>query len=97
MVKKFTTDPSLTIVKTPIHHADQLEHSCAIKQLVHRIALNISPRINYDHVEMSILKNDLPLKIGKHTYDIVWETPSHNLILVDVTLVKGWRQSGTSK
>lgn len=97
LVKKYTTDPSLVIVKTLTDRADRLEHNCAIKQLVHRISLNISPKINYDHVEMSIPKHDLPLKVGKKRHDIVWETPTGNLILVEVTLVKGWKQSGTSK
>lgn len=97
LAKKYTADPSLVIVKTPMSHPDQMEHHCAIKQLVHRISLNISSRINYDHVEMSIPHADLPLQIGKKRYDIVWETPAHNLILVEVKLVKGWKQSGTSK
>jgi hypothetical protein len=95
--KKFTADPSLVIVKTPMSHPDQAEHDSAIRQLVHRIALNISSVINYDHAEISIPKTDLPLKIGKRRFDIAYETNQHNLILLEVKLVKGWNRSGTSK
>jgi len=82
------TDPGLIIVKTKLSHPLQMEHDCAVIQLVNEIGLRISNRINYDHAKTTYPKEDIDLVLDKKRYDIAWITPTGNTILVEVKVRK---------
>ena len=82
------TDPGLIIVKTKLTHPLQVEHDCAVIQLVNVIGLRISTRLNYDHAKTTYPKENINLTLKGHRYDIAWITPTGNTVLVEVKVRK---------
>lgn len=96
-MSKWVTDPGLVIVKTKLTKNQQLDHDCAVLQLANAIHLRISSIVNYDHVKTTVPRSDIPLTDGKRRSDLSWETPSHNIILVEVkVLPRSKRKSSSS-
>lgn len=89
----WVTDPGLIIVKTKLSKAQQMDHDCAVLQLANAVHLRISSIVNYDHVKTTVPKSDIPLSDEKQKFDLSWETPTHNIILVEVKVLKKWKKN----
>lgn len=84
----WVTDPGLIIVKTKLSHPLETEHAVAVLQLANAIHLRISSVVNYDHVKTTVPRADIDLTMGKQKFDVAYQTPTGNDILIEVKVRK---------
>lgn len=84
----YAPDPVFLVVKTRMGRKEEAVHSRAVMDLVSAIYCRITQVVNYDHVEMTIPRFDIPLTSGKKRYDIVYLDRDNNRVLIEVKICK---------
>jgi len=84
----YAPDPVLIVVKTRMGRKEQADHNRAVMEITSAIYTRVSQVINYDHVEMSLPRFDIPLTSGKKRYDIAYLDRDNNRVLIEVKVCK---------
>ena len=74
------------------------EQQAVIALVAGTLFVNLSNKVTYDHVKLTIPKSDVPLDYRNHRYDVACLV-GNKVILVDVVSVnvRYWKQAGVTQ
>jgi len=89
MAKKPTiNDPELKFLKLVSGSPQQMIHSKLISEIVHCLYKSGWKRINYDHINTTIPKKEIPLRYGHNRGDIAVALGPHLMALIEIEIVE---------
>ena len=81
-------DPRLHIVRTPHGKKEHQEHNIQVGLVAAAIYAYVSHRINFDHINILIPREQIPLEYKGKRYDIAYMDRHGNRVLVEIKIAR---------
>ena len=88
MPSNWLPDPKLKVVKLNAGKKEHEAHNKAVTDLVVLLDNDGNHNINYDHVQLSIPKHKINLKVDKRIFDVGYVDVRGNTVLLEVKVLE---------
>jgi len=86
--QEWQRDPMLPIVKTKYGKKEHKEHNIQVGLVATAIYAYVSNRINFDHIDILIPREKIPLEYKGKRYDIAYLDRHGNRVLVEIKIAR---------